>query len=131
MVTERRAKALKVMYLKRGMSLRDIAAHYQVSASTVQAWMVEAGITRRGPGAYPTAVDVVKLRELLDGGATLGRCSIEFQVAEVTLIRHLKRAGLYRPKATLAQSARAILLEAGADPEELDELENGEVIFND
>ena len=52
MVTERRAKALKVMYLKRGMSLRDIAAHYQVSASTVQAWMVEAGITRRGPGAY-------------------------------------------------------------------------------
>ncbi len=106
MVTAKRARALRKLYCEQGKSLRDIAALYRTTASTVHRWMDEAGIERRGPGRQPVDLDLAKLCEMREQGASLTRLSIEFQVAEVTLTRHLKRAGLYSPKTTLVEAAR-------------------------
>ena len=88
MVTAKRARALRKLYCEQGKSLRDIAALYRTTASTVHRWMDEAGIERRGPGRQPVDLDaLVPLQHaLLD--AAIGAARPGGVIAYVTCSPH-------------------------------------------
>lgn len=98
MVSERRARILRVMYVKEGKSLRDIAAHYQTSASTIKRWMDEAGIERRPPGRPRTRFSLVVYHKLKGQGMSQAQISVQMQMTPQCLARALKRNGIYTPQ---------------------------------
>ena len=47
-------KNLEYLYYELGMSMRDMAKHYNCHYSTIRKWMIKHGLERRGPAGTAT-----------------------------------------------------------------------------
>jgi transposase len=87
-------------YAVDGLSIRQLAELYGVSASTVRRWLRDAGIPRRPPGGHSRAPSREELRRLYQTkGLTTAQIGERYEVSQQTAHRWLRAAGVaLRPR---------------------------------
>jgi hypothetical protein len=89
------AEELRLLYLDKHLSRRDLAAHYGVTLPTVKAWLHNAGIRR--PPSWATTVSAQQLRQLyLDQGLTAAQIANRQHVSTSQVYQALRRHHLRR-----------------------------------
>lgn len=102
------------LYGEGGLSLRDLARRYGVSAQAVQRWLVAGGIERRSPGA-PRANGVEDPVALYVGGWSAPAIAERLRCSPSTIYRRLDAAGVARRTVEPSISRRELVdaLETG------------------
>jgi len=99
------------LYRDCGLSLRDLAGRYGVSARAEHGWLIAAGIDRRPPGAGPVACDGDDPIALYQAGSSAPAIADRLGCSPSTIYRRLGAAGLARRRVS-PRVSRQDLIEA-------------------
>ena len=85
-----------VTLYRSGHSLQAIATQYETTRKTVRRRLAEAGeLVRRGGPAALTSEQVSQLVDRYSTGSSLNQLSREFEVAQATVARALRKRGVH------------------------------------
>jgi transposase len=109
---------LRRRYAADGLSTRQLANLYGVSASTVRRWLREAGIPRRPPGGQSRAPSRQELCRLYQAeGLTTAQLGERYGVSQQTAHRWLRTGGITaRPRGRAPGRQHGPLLTAPGRP---------------
>jgi transposase len=87
---------LRRLYATDGLSVRQLADRFKVSAQAVHGWVTAAGIDRRPPGGTAPAIDIDELIEQYLAGRSGLELAHHFRCSPATIYRRLEDAGIDR-----------------------------------
>jgi transposase len=87
---------LRELYATDGLSLRQIAERFNVSAQAAHRWVTAAGIERRPPGATAAVIDIDELVEQYLDDRSGPELAVHYQCSPTTIYRRLEHAGIER-----------------------------------
>jgi transposase len=112
---------LRRLYSTQGLSLRQIATRFAVTAQAVHGWLLDAGIARRRPGAPTPAWTADDLVKRYQSGQSALQIADDLGCATARVYRALQAAGIARRRVEPALSRASLIdgLERGLSAPEI------------
>lgn len=97
-------KAGLVALIDKGLSRRELAAHYKVGATCIEKWLKQHKLKTFGtPGKGKRIVASTALHQMLAAGRTLADIAEHLGCTRKTLRRHMQEAGIVRVERAVTQ----------------------------